>query len=132
MSVNLKIIRMKNLFCICVLSFFFINCNKKQAEKTITTIELKALLAQEKIQLMDVRTPKEISEGFIKTAIFVNYFDADFAEIAIKQLDPTKPVYLYCRSGGRSAKSATILLEKGFEVYNVLGGYTQWEKENMQ
>ena len=123
---------MKNIFCICVLSFFFINCNKKQAVKTITTIELKTLLAQEKIQLMDVRSPKEISNGFIKTANFANYFDADFVEIVIKQLDPTKPVYLYCRSGGRSAKSSRILLEKGFDVYNVLGGYTQWKKENMQ
>lgn len=112
------------------MSFFFINCDKKQEVKTTTTIQLKVLLTKEKIQLLDVRSPKEVTDGFIKTAIFADYFDDDFANKAIKQLDKSKPVYLYCRSGNRSGKSATILMQKGFEVYNVLGGYNQWSKEN--
>ena len=120
---------MKKLIGILFVSFLFINCNQMQEIKTITTLELKALLAKEKIQLLDVRSPKEVSDGFIETALFANYFDADFAEQALQQLDSSKPVYLYCRSGNRSGKSAMILKEKGFEVYNVLGGYKMWSKQ---
>jgi len=79
---------------------------------------------------MDVRSPQEIKQGFIKTAVFANYFDTNFPEKASKLLDKSKPVYLYCRSGNRSGKSAIILQAKGFQVYNVLGGYHQWKKEN--
>jgi rhodanese-related sulfurtransferase len=121
---------MKKLIGILLVSFFLINCNQKQEVETITILELKALLAKEKIQLLDVRSPKEVKEGFIETALFANYFDADFTEQALKQLDRSKPVYLYCKSGNRSGKSAIILKEKGFEVYNVLGGYKAWNKQN--
>lgn len=108
----------------------FANCSGQHKIKTISTLELKVLLSKEKIQLVDVRTPKEIQQGFIKTAKFINYFDDDFLVQATKQLDKKKPVYLYCRSGNRSGKSAKILQEKGYDVYNVLGGYNQWKKEN--
>ncbi|TXD46910.1 rhodanese-like domain-containing protein [Polaribacter sp. IC073] len=112
------------------MSFFFINCSSSEELKSISTQELKVLLEKEKVQLMDVRTPKEIEEGFIESAKFANFFEADFYEKASKQLDKNKPVYLYCRSGGRSVKASLILKEKGFKVVNVLGGYSQWEKEN--
>lgn len=121
---------MRQLFYILFVSFFFIKCDKQQDIKTISTKELKMLLAKENIQLMDVRSPQEIKQGFIKTAVFANYFDTDFPEKASKLLDKSKPVYLYCRSGNRSGKSAIILQGKGFQVYNVLGGYHQWKKEN--
>ncbi|APZ48040.1 rhodanese-like domain-containing protein [Polaribacter reichenbachii] len=112
------------------MSLFFLNCSSQVEVKSITTSELKVLVEKDSIQLMDVRTPKEIKNGFIETAKFANYFDDDFHEKATKQLDKTKPVYLYCRSGNRSVKSAKILIENGYEVYNVLGGYNQWKKEN--
>jgi rhodanese-related sulfurtransferase len=112
------------------MSFFFISCSSQEEIKSISTKELKVLLAKEKVQLVDVRSPEEIKEGAIKTAIFVNYFEEDFYEKAAKQLDKNKPVYLYCRSGNRSRKASKILEAKGFNVVNVLGGYMQWEKEN--
>ncbi|QTE21680.1 rhodanese-like domain-containing protein [Polaribacter cellanae] len=79
---------------------------------------------------MDVRSPKEIKESTIKTAIFSNYFDDNFTEKATKQSDKSKPVYLICRSGNRSSKAYKILQEKGFDLINVSGGYNQWKKEN--
>ena len=42
------------------MSVFFINCDKKQHVESITTLELKELLATKNIQLVDVRTPEEI------------------------------------------------------------------------
>ena len=123
---------MKNLVCLFIMIFFCVNCNSQVALKSITTKELKVLLSKENIQLMDVRTPEEIKEGTIQTAFFANYFDVDFEKVATAQLNKSKPVYLYCRSGNRSGKACKILKEKGFEVINVLGGYLQWDLENNQ
>lgn len=106
------------------------HCNAQENEKTITTKELKELLVKEKIQLVDVRTPKEVKQGAIESALFVDFFDDAFTEKIIQKLNKEKPVYLYCRSGNRSGKACKILQEKGYEVYNVLGGFNQWKKEN--
>ena len=119
---------MRYLFLI--LSIFFASCLKSQDVKSISTSELKQLLSKEKIQLIDVRTPDEISQGFIKSAKFANFFDTDFYQNASAQLDKSKPVYLYCRSSNRSSKAAAILKEKGFKVYFLEGGYTQWKFNN--
>ena len=111
------------------MTIFFINCDKNEDIKSISTTELKALLSQENIQLLDVRSPEEINEGFIDQALFANYFDDNFYIVASSQLDKNKPVYLYCRSGNRSGKSAKILQDNGYEVVNVIGGYNQWKLE---
>lgn len=121
---------MRNIICLIGVFFLFVNCKPQQEVKTITTIELKQLLSKKNIQLVDVRTPEEIELGSIKSAIFINYFDSDFTEKVVQKLDDQKPVYFYCRSGNRSGKASKILSEKGFTVYNVLGGYNQWKKEN--
>ena len=123
---------MKNLVCLFIMIFFCVNCNSQVALNSITTKELKVLLSKENIQLMDVRTPEEIKQGTIQTAFFANYFDVDFEKVATAQLNKSKPIYLYCRSGNRSGKACKILKEKGFKVINVLGGYLQWNLENNQ
>ena len=112
------------------MSFFFFHCIAQEEVKSISTIELKVLLEKGNVQLLDVRTPKEVKEGFIETAFFNNYFDTDFTKKVLQTFDKSKPIYVYCRSGNRSGKSAVIIQEKGFEVYNIIGGYQQWHKEN--
>lgn len=121
---------MKQFFYAFVVCFLFVNCNAQEVGKVITTKQLKTLLVKEKIQLVDVRTPEETEKGFIKTTLFSNYFATNFLEDITSKLDKDKPVYLYCRSGNRSGKACKILQEKGYEVYNVLGGFKQWKKEN--
>ncbi len=121
---------MKNVFCILYMSLFFINCSSQDQIKTISTEELKTLIDKENIQLLDVRAPHEVKKGYIEKALFVNFYNTDFTEKAIKKLNIKKPVYLYCRTGNRSGKAANLLLNKGFVVYNVLGGYSKWKKEN--
>ena len=77
-------------------------------------------------QVLDVRTPEEWAGGTIKGAIKMNFYDADFAE-QINKLDKNKPIYVYCKAGGRSAKAADQLNKAGFKnVFNLLGGITAW------
>jgi rhodanese-related sulfurtransferase len=87
------------------------------------------LSTQEKIQLVDVRTPQEWKKGTVKNALKINVTSDSFEKKALEKLDKKKPVYVYCRSGGRSKIASEILVEKGFEVYNVEGGYLKWQEE---
>lgn len=121
---------MKPLIVIFLTSFLFINCAEVQEVNTITTLELKELLSTDNIQLIDVRTQREVKQGSIETALFIDFFDKDFLIKVNRKVSKKRPVYLYCRSGNRSGKATKMLLENGFEVYNVLGGYTNWKKEN--
>lgn len=82
--------------------------------------------------LVDVRTPKECASGMLENAQQINYHDTDF-ETKIKTLDKSKPVFVYCRLGGRSGKTALLLKEAGFnQIYDLNGGITAWKKQGLK
>lgn len=107
------------------------NCaNESQTEiKVISPEEMQTLLEFEDMQIVDVRTPEEYITGFIDTAQNIDFKSPTFDE-DIKKLDKTKPVILYCKSGGRSAKCSEKLKDAGFvKIYDLEGGITQWKFE---
>lgn len=124
---------MKYLKIIAVTFFmvFSIACQTQSKEiENITVTDLKTLLSNgDNIQLVDVRTPKEWEEGIIQNAEKIDVTATDFEARALYTLNKEKPVYLYCRSGGRSLIAAETLVKKGFKVYNVEGGYTEWKQK---
>lgn len=87
-------------------------------------------LAKKEIQLLDVRTPAEYSEGHLAGAKNIDWYDDNFIIDALKSLDRSKPVAIYCRSGKRSAEAARKLAEQGYHVTNLKGGIMAWGKEN--
>lgn len=98
----------------------------KNINKKVTVREFSKLIDSEKGQILDVRTPEEWAEGTIKNAIKMNFFGENFDQ-EISTLDKTRPIYLYCKSGGRSGKAASRLEKMGFTaVYNLDGGITAW------
>jgi thioredoxin 1 len=77
-------------------------------------------------QLLDVRTPQEYKEGHLSNSLNIDYKSSDFRK-KIRSLDKTKPVFVYCLAGSRSAAAAEILHEAGFsEIYDMKGGYLKW------
>ena len=107
-----------------------ISCAQPSKEITnITVSDLKSEL-ENNIQLLDVRTPKEWQNGIIDNAMLINVKNDKFETIALQKLDKSQPVYVYCKSGGRSLVASEILVINGFKVYNVLGGYDEWQEEN--
>jgi rhodanese-related sulfurtransferase len=79
-------------------------------------------------QLIDVRTPEEYMDGHIAKAVNLNFYDDLFAQ-NLERLDKSSPVFVYCKSGGRSSNAMNLMKEKGFsEVYNLQGGITAWGK----
>lgn len=114
---------------ILAMSFFmfFVACKPQSKEiKNISVEDLKTVLNDD-IQLIDVRTPEEWKDGIIEGAKKICVTTNDFEEKSNKMLDKSKPVYIYCRSGVRSLVASKILLENGFNVYNVEGGYNKWK-----
>ena len=96
-----------------------------QTQMTADEFESKVSGSQQ-VQLIDVRTAAEYQDGHLKSSKNVDYKSPDFKE-QIKGLDKTKPVYVYCLSGGRSALASKALVENGFgPVYELKGGYLKW------
>jgi len=98
--------------------------------KDISKQDLTKVLKGDNIQLVDVRTPREYEQGFIKGAILIDFWSEGFLSKVTQKFDKSKPIYLYCKVGGRSSKAAKILVDNGFKtVYSLDGGYTDWIKE---
>ncbi|MBT8326206.1 MAG: thioredoxin fold domain-containing protein [Bacteroidia bacterium] len=81
--------------------------------------------------LLDVRTPEEFSSSHLEGASSLNVHGSNFENEIIK-LDKEAPIYLYCKSGARSAAAAEILVNAGFSsVYDLDGGLLSWEASNL-
>lgn len=81
--------------------------------------------------LLDVRTPAEYAKVHLENAILIDILSDDF-EKAIKRLDNSQPVFVYCAVGGRSAEAAETLQKAGFKViYDLDGGVKAWQKQNL-
>lgn len=80
--------------------------------------------------IIDVRTPEEVEEGYIPNADFMNIQQtAEFYE-RVKQLDPEKNYYIYCKSGGRSGQACALFDALGIKnTYNLLDGITSYNGE---
>lgn len=80
-------------------------------------------------QLIDVRTSGEYNSGHLPHAENMDINGGDFEELA-STLDKSSPVFVYCKSGGRSANALEVLQAMGFkQVYNLKGGILAWQAE---
>jgi len=84
------------------------------------------------VQLVDVRTPEEYKITHLKGSQNICVTSDDFKE-KVKTLDKNKPVYVYCRVGGRSADAAKKLKKMGFtKIYDMDGGILLWEEKKLE
>lgn len=83
-------------------------------------------IEQDNVQLVDVRTPEEYKEGHIEGARNIDFLGENFLA-QFSELNKEETVYLYCRSGNRSAKASAKLSEAGFtKIVDLKGGYKAW------
>jgi phage shock protein E len=80
-------------------------------------------LVEQGAVLLDVRTPEEFLCGHVERArnIPVQELASRLDEVG----PPTKPVVVYCRSGGRSAAARQILERAGYQVRDI-GPMSAW------
>ena len=133
---------MKKIFIACLLIAMvaFQSCkDNSKDEATTGEIELispqqvyDAVYSTDSVQLVDVRTPKEYKISHLRGSQNICATGDDFEE-KVKTLDKNKPVYVYCRVGGRSADAAKKLEKMGFtKIYDMDGGILLWEEEKLE
>lgn len=108
------------------------SCLKNQVEgvQVLDVSKYEKKMEQPDVQLVDVRTPEEFAEGHLENAINIDITADDF-DSKIAALDKEKPVMVYCKAGGRSAKASSRLNELGFKnISDLEGGIINWNSEN--
>jgi rhodanese-related sulfurtransferase len=75
--------------------------------------------------VVDVREPGEYVTGHVPgaTLIPMGQLSSRLAE-----LDKSRPVYLVCASGNRSAAMTDLLRATGYDAYSVAGGTSAWAR----
>lgn len=120
------------IISILLIGFFYTKVKNKSSNEgfnytNIGAQEAKSKIKSEKLKIIDVRTPPEVSSGKIKGSKNINLNSASFKK-EIGQLDKEAAYLIYCRSGRRSAYACKIMNGLGFEhVYNLTGGFNTWK-----
>ena len=117
---------MKNLILTAVILLFNLGCSQIKG-KHITEVSQNEF---DNVVLVDVRTPDEFNAGHLDNALNIDWlgdsFSAEFEEI-----EKNQTIYLYCRSGKRSADATKFLDSLGYKnVVNLEGGYIAWVEKN--
>lgn len=117
-----------NILIMAFFSFLFGAKAQNTNIKVLTPQEFKKQITTHAVQLIDVRTANEFKSGHIKNAKNLDFFSTSFST-QMQKLNKEKPIYLYCRSGGRSNKAANQLAKMGFvEIYDLKGGFLNWKE----
>ena len=99
---------------------------------TVSPSEVSKLVSEGKIafeDILDVRTPLERSEVHISGT---RHVPLDSLDVDSSGADPTKTLYLLCRSGARAQKAGDLLTSGGIKNLSVIdGGILAWEEAGL-
>lgn len=111
---------MKYFFSIIFFALVITSCSQSKS-KHITEFSQSDI---KNALLVDVRTSEEFGlGGHLENAKNVNVLSDSFTSY-FDSIPKSKTIYVYCKSGGRSAKAAEKLTSLGgYNAINLLGGY---------
>jgi len=128
---------MRKLFSIAaaLLAILIGSCTNGQSQNAATTLTptefAEKIKAMPEASVVDVRTPGEFSKGHLQNALNCDWNGSEF-DSQISTVDKTKPVFVYCMSGVRSAVAASKMRADGFsKVYELQGGIMKWRSANL-
>ncbi len=102
----------------------------KQQITEINVEKAKQLIAEGSTAIIDTREESEYAAGHIQQALplprgVLEFKLGNYPELA----DKSKPVLIYCRTGGRAALAAQSLKTLGYtNVLSIAGGFEAWQK----
>ena len=126
---------MKKFFYSIVACLIGISCQGQKVGKepafedfrSVSVDEFAQVIADTSVVVLDVRTLDEHQAGHIAgTTLHIDVLKSDFSELAVANIEKGGTVALYCRSGNRSKRAASILTEKGYRVVELATGYNGW------
>ena len=121
---------MKNMIKMSLLALLIAVVSCKPSTHTFDSVPADAfseVINQAGVQILDVRTVGEYEEGHITNSINIDVTADGFLEKVNTLLDKHNTVALYCRSGRRSKKAAEQLVNEGYKVVELAGGYNEWK-----
>ena len=91
----------------------------------LTVQEFVELREQERVAVLDVREPGEVSEGVIESATCI---PLGKLKSRTGELDRNRLLVVYCRGGYRSSIATSLLRRAGFrDIANLIGGFDAWK-----
>lgn len=116
---------------VCCMILFY--CDRVPGANMIEeNIKIKSVTPKElmevdfkRVTLLDLRDYDEITDGKLEGAIHIplNRISRELSTVP-----KDKAVYAYCASGIWSREITEILMERGYEVYNLEGGYKAYKE----
>ena len=93
-----------------------------------TPQQVKQLLGEGAVQLVDVREPYEHEAGRIAGDRLIEL--GRLSEEA-GSIDRDRPVVFYCRTGARSGMATDAFRQAGYDARNLAGGLQQWAADGL-
>ena len=126
---------------ICVLvslaALWFLGCSHTRVADVhqLSALEAKTLIDHNRgkadFVILDLRTPKEFTNGHIAGAVMLDYYSPGFQK-GLQQLDKSKRYLIYCRTGNRSGRTLKLIDQMGFKsVYHLKDGIVDWNRQKL-
>jgi rhodanese-related sulfurtransferase len=119
---------MKNIIAVFSFSLSVISCQAQNNQITLPVNEFEKAISNNNVQVLDVRTAAEYNSGHLKKSLQADWYNPEQFKYRISNMDKSKPVYVYCQTGVRSAAAVKLLKHNGFtNVHDLKGGLISWK-----
>jgi len=123
--------RRNNAFLIMIFTVLFgsiSGCKAQNGNKfsSLSVESFEKAISDTSVLRLDVRTSDEFMEGHLPNAINIDYLKPDFDSLVSVRLTKEKTIAVYCRSGNRSKKAASVLVNKDYKVVELSTGFNGW------
>ncbi|WP_158888465.1 rhodanese-like domain-containing protein [Amycolatopsis anabasis] len=95
----------------------------------LPTASVRDLPQDAALTLLDVREDDEWAAGHAPGAVHIPLGELPARVDELAELPDDQPIYVVCRTGGRSARAAAWLNASGWDAVNVAGGMKSWLTE---
>jgi rhodanese-related sulfurtransferase len=113
-------------------TFSLAACTGGGDKASLAPAEFNQALQSDQAVLLDVRSPEEFAQGHLPGARQLNCEAPDFEQQVRASVPADAHVYLYCRSGRRSADAKARMEQWGYtHVTHLDGGITAWQAQNL-
>lgn len=122
---------MKKTIAALAVCLLIISCQAQNNPSTLPANDFEKAISNPNVQVLDVRTAAEYNSGHLKKSLQADWYNQQQFKERTSNMDKSKPVYVYCLTGIRSAAAVKQLKQNGFSnVQDLKDGLTAWKLAN--
>jgi rhodanese-related sulfurtransferase len=122
---------MKKLTAALSVCLLIVSCQAQNKPSALSANDFEKAINNPNVQVLDVRTAAEYNSGHLKKSLQADWYNQQQFKERTSNMDKSKPVYVYCLTGIRSAAAVKQLKQSGFSnVQDLKGGLTAWKLAN--